>query len=520
MNKLRIGLLAALGGNIVLLGTVAGVWWHFHSRQPASGVASQAGDPPVSMGPATPPSPGASPGHARTPLAPLQIGPERLQSIGVTVGEVRRKLVQDEIRTTGNIAVDERRLAYVQVRFSGYIQKVFVDSTYQYVRKGQPLFTIYSPELVAAEREYLVARHNRQFLSHSTDRSVVADAHSLVDAAVQRLEQWQVPRREIKRLESTGRVQQDLTIDSPVSGFVTEREALPNKFAQPDTRLYTVADLSRIWAFAQVFQNDLGHLKVGDPATLTVDTYPGRTFKGRVDFIYPDIDMTTRAARVRLALPNPDLKLTPGMFVNIRLAIPMGRQLVVPASGVLQTGTRAIAFLDRGGGNLEPKQVRLGRRVGDDYTVLAGLKAGERIVTSANFLIDSESQLQAALGTFAPPPPQAAGAAGAPSLQLALSTQPSPPQVGGNRLRATLTTAAGVPVDGAQVTAAFLIPAMPAMGMSAMHAAATLSGIGKGIYEGSVTLPTGGTWRVTLVAQRKGQVIASRELSLSATGGQ
>ena len=519
MNKLRIGLLAAVGGNIVLLAALAGVWWHFHSAHPGSGPRSRAANPVSSMGPSMAASPGASSKKARTPLVPLQIGPQRLQRIGVRVGRVRRKLVQDEIRTTGNIAVDERRLAYVQVRFSGYIQKVFVDSTYQYVHQGQPLFTIYSPELVAAEREYLVARHNRRFLAHNTDRSVVADSASLVAAAVQRLRQWQIPRREIKRLESTGRVQQDLTIDSPVSGFVTEREALPNKFVQPDTRLYTVADLSRIWAFAQVFQSDLGRVKTGDPATLTVDTYPGRTFKGRVDLIYPDINLKTRTARVRLALPNRDLKLTPGMFVNITLAVPMGRQLVIPASGVLQTGTRAIAFIDRGGGSLEPRQVRLGARVGGHYIVLAGLKAGERIVTSANFLIDSESQLQAALGAFAPPPPPASGPAGAPPLRMAMTTRPSPPRSGSNRLRVTLTTRSGAPVDGAQVTVTFLIPGMPAMGMAGQHAAATLRGIGKGVYAGSVTLPAGGTWRVTLIARKSGQVIASRALSLSAEGG-
>src|SRR6185312_2268142 len=215
---------------------------------------------------------------------------------------------------------------------------------------------------------------------------------------------------------------------------------------------YTIADLSTIWVFAQVFQNDLGRIKVADPAALTVDTYPGRTFSGRVDFIYPEIDTSTRTARVRLKFANRDLKLMPGMFVSVSLDAPMGRHEVIPASGVLQTGTRQIAFVDHGGGNLEPQEVELGARVGDDYIVLKGLKAGERIVTSANFLIDSESQLQAALGSFAPPPPgagAAAAVASASQAQIGFRSDPAPPRKGSNQVRVSLTAAGGAPLAGA-----------------------------------------------------------------------
>jgi len=454
-------------------------------------------------------------------LVPVQISPQRLQSIGVKTGEVERKFVEDEILTTGNVAVDETRLAYVQVRFSGYIQKVFADATYQYVRKGQPLFTIYSPDLVSTEREFLLAKEHQRQLSHSSDPDVAADAASLVDAAAQRLQQGDVPQREIARIESSGQVRQDLEIDSPVSGYVTEREALPNKYAQPDTRLYTVADLSTIWVFAQVFQNDLGRLKVGDSAALTVDSYPGRTFPGHVDFIYPDIDMTTRTARVRLAFPNPALALKPGMFVNVSLEIPMGEHEVIPAAGVLQTGTRELAFVDHGGGSLEPRDIQLGERVGDDYIVLKGLKAGERIVTSANFLIDSESQLQAALGTFVPPPP-GAGASGtmsAPQGTIELTTEPNPPRKGGNLIRVKLNDERGAPVSGAQVTATFNMAAMPAMGMAAMRVPITLTDKGNGLYVGSGELQSGGTWQVSILARKNDQVLVSKQLSVNATGG-
>ena len=521
MTNYRSRFHLALAANAVLLALLASAaawWWHTRSpASPAHAASSAVDSATTTQGPSSPSAPEAT-GPA---LGPVQLSPQRLQSIGVKTGEVESRLVNDRIATTGNVAVDETKLAYVQLRFSGYLQKVYVDSTYQYVRRGQPLFTVYSPDLVSTEREYLLARQNQRQLARSADPEVARDAASLVRAAWARLAQWGIPEREIKRLESSGQVQQALEIDSPATGYVTEREALPNKFADPSTRLYTIADLSTIWVFAQVFQNDLGRINVGDPATLTVDTYPGRTFSGRVDFIYPDIDMTTRTARVRLKFANPDLKLMPGMFVSVSLVIPMGRHEVIQAGGVLQTGTRQIVFVDHGGGNLEPREVELGARVGDDYIVLKGLKAGERIVTSANFLIDSESQLQAALGSFTPPPPGAgaASAATAPQANIELSIDPSPPQSGSNRLTAKLSGANGVPITGARVTATFFMAAMPAMGMAAMRMSASLADRGGGAYAGTVALTSGGTWQVTLIAQKNGATLATRQLSVDAAGG-
>src|SRR5881296_3384237 len=407
MKTYRIGFLAALIGNVVLGVVLVGLWLHYRAVKPMAvsetKMANSTAKDSMADSMATPPA------STEAPLVPVQISPQRLQSIGVKTGKVERKSVADEIRTTGSVAVDERRLAYVQVRFSGYIQRVFADATYQYVRKGQPLFTVYSPELVATEREYLVAKQNQQQVAQSTVQGVAFSAASLLDAAAERLKQWGVPQREIARLESTGQVQQELQVDSPVAGYITERNALPNLTVQPETRLYSVADLSTVWIFAEVFQNDLGRIRVGDRATLTVDTYPGRNFEGRVNFIYPQVDMTTRTARVRLIFQNPGLKLTPGMFVNVVLQLRAGTQLVIPASGVLQSGTRQVVFVNRGDGYLEPREVELGARAGEDFIVLKGLKEGEEIVTSANFLIDSESQLQAALGSFVPPADPAPG---------------------------------------------------------------------------------------------------------------
>jgi Cu(I)/Ag(I) efflux system membrane fusion protein/cobalt-zinc-cadmium efflux system membrane fusion protein len=520
MKTYRTGFIAAILGNVILIALVVGLWLHYRlGSTPRAAETKSATLQTPDSGSGSSSQPAAL--ETETPLAPIQLSPERLQSIGVRTGEVQQKKVEDEIRTTGNVAVDETRLAYVQIRFSGYIQKVFADATYQYIRKGQPLFTIYSPDLVATEREYLVAKQNQQQVASSTVQGVAASAASLVEAAADRLKQWGIPDKEISRLELTGQVQQELEIDSMVSGYITDREALPNKYVQPDTRLYTVADLSTVWAFAQVFQNDLGRVRVGSSTSLTVDTYPGRTFPGRVDFIYPDIDPSTRTARVRLVFPNPGLKLTPGMFVNVELKIPMGEHIIIPASGVLQSGTRQIAFVDHGNGNLEPREIGLGARIDDEFVLLKGLKAGERIVTSANFLIDSESQLQAALGSFAPPPPGAgdASAMNAPQSTLELTTEPTPLRKGSNVFRVKVTDRSGSPISGAQVNVTFFMPAMPAMGMAAMRTSVDLTDKGNGLYEGSGVLESGGTWQVTIVAKKKNETIGTKQVNVNATGG-
>jgi Cu(I)/Ag(I) efflux system membrane fusion protein/cobalt-zinc-cadmium efflux system membrane fusion protein len=252
-----------------------------------------------------------------------------------------------------------------------------------------------------------------------------------------------------------------------------------------------------------------------------VDTFPGQAFSGRVNFIYPQMDADTRTAKVRIAFPNPGLRLKPGMFVNVSLKVPVGRQLVIPASAVLQSGTQQIAFVDRGNGYLEPREIELGARAGDDFIVLKGLKESEEIVTSANFLIDSESQLQAALGSFAPPQPGAgaASAINAAQANVELTSDPNPPRKGSNVFRVKVMDANGAAISGAEVSATFFMPAMPAMGMASMRTPVTLSEKSNGIYEGSGQLDSGGTWQVTILARKDGQTIASKQISINATGG-
>ncbi len=458
-------------------------------------------------------------------LAPMEITPERMQSIGVKTGTVEYKQLSDDIRATGTVDIDEQLVSYVQVRFPGYIRKVFVNATYLYVRKGEPLFTIYSPDLVATQQEYLLALQNQKALSVSTVDGVASGAASLSAAAEQRLEQWEVPRSELNKLRNTGKPITDLTVNSPVSGYVTEYNALPNMYVEPSTRLYTVADLMRVWVYAQVFQQDVGRLKSGDTVNISVDAYPNRVFHGRIDQILPQVDPATRTVRVRLVIQNPGLKLKPGMYVNCDLKSPLGRQLVIPASAVFETGTRQMAFLYDGNGRIEPKEVILGPQSDDDVVVLKGLKPHQQIVTSANFLIDSESQLQAAAGSFMPPPPGAGNASSQPKASSAtqgnidFTTDPNPPQKGTNTFRVKLIGANNVPVARADVNVTFYMAAMPTMGMSAMKTASKLNDKGSGLYEGTGSLGSGGTWQVTIVAQKNGQTIATRQLRINATGG-
>jgi Cu(I)/Ag(I) efflux system membrane fusion protein/cobalt-zinc-cadmium efflux system membrane fusion protein len=507
-----------------------GAWLFLRQSRPMPAV--QTGDPVVARGPVAANSPapqGAATAGTEPRLAPVQISPERLQQIGVTTAVAQMKTVADKLSIPGDVEIDEQSLSYVQTRFAGWIQNVYANATYQYVKKGQALFTVYSPDLLSTEQEYLLAQQNQKTLAPGSHGVATQEGGWLLDAAEERLRQFGVPSAEIATLEQSGKVQREITIESPASGFIIERNALPNAYVQPDSKLYTIADLSTVWVYANVFQDAVGRLKPGDPAQVTVDAYPGREFTGNVDQILPQVDPATRTVRVRLIFHNPGVVLKPGMYVNVEISVPLGRQLVIPASAVLQSGSRAIAFLDRGDGNLEPREVQTGPQIDDSIIVLKGLEPGDHVVSSANFLVDSEAQLQAAMESFNPPqqsagppagPSQAKAASAQPEqFRIEMTTQPSPAQRGKSTVRIQLTGADGKPVDGVQVSAAFFMPAMPEMGMAAEHVAAALSAKGQGAYEGPVELNSGGMWQVTIAVQRTGATIATKKLTVAVMGG-
>lgn len=499
----------------------------YRSRTVQHAVVFSNGVQPIASGPKEEATKDASMVAAKTdaPLVPVQLTNEQMNSIGVKTGSVEYKDLKEEIRATGTVDVDERLESSVQIRFSGYLRKVFANATYQYVRKGDPLFTIYSPDLVATQEEYLLAKRTQNTLRGSSVDGVATGASSLASAAEQRLRQWEIPNSEMVKLEESGKAITELSINSPASGYITERNALPNMYVEPATKLYTLADLSRVWVNAQVFQNDVGRLKRGDRSSITVDAYPGRIFEARIEEILPQVDMTTRTVKVRLAVNNPGVLLKPGMYVNVGLQSGLGRQLTVPASAVFQTGIRQVVFIDHGNGSIEPKDVSLGARVGEDFVVLKGLVAHQQIVISANFLLDSESQLQAAAGSYTPPVPGAgqqvsARAEALPTaVAISLTTDPNPAHKGSNLFRVKLDGTNGQPIAGAEVTVTFFMAAMPAMGMGAMNTTTQLSAKSPGVYEGAGMLESGGTWQVTVTVKQNGQTIGTKQLRVNAEGG-
>jgi RND family efflux transporter MFP subunit len=524
----------AVTTTIALAIVASALWWrlsHSGAAAPQPGKHS-ASEPMEAMAQASSTSE-SQPGAAsempmsnmqEAPRAPIQLTPQRMQSIGIVLGKVKSKPVSSELRFYGNVQVDERRQACVQTRFAGWIRKVYADVTGNFIGKGQPLFTIYSPDLVATEQEYLIAKKNADILQRSNVSGVASGASTLFSAAKERLLQWEVSPGEIEKLDQGGKPITDLTIYSPVSGYITQKNALPNMYAQPETMLYTIADLSDVWVLAQVFQSDAGKIKPGDAAAVTVDAYPGRVFNGRVEYILPQLDMNTRTLPVRLVFSNSGLKLRPGMYVNVGVKLSMGRQLVVPASAAFHSGTKNLIFVYQGEGNFEPREVEFGPQIDDQIVVAKGLKAEEEIVTSANFLIDSEAQLQAAAGAFIPPPPGAGQAASmnAPAgqqVKVELTIDPDPPHKGSNVVRVKLTDQDGKPTTGASVTVTFFMAAMPAMGMASMKTIINASDRGDGTYEGKGDLSSGGTWQVTIRAQQNGQTIANKQLNINATGG-
>jgi multidrug efflux pump subunit AcrA (membrane-fusion protein) len=522
----RKAFFVALAVCVALAGGVGYLSLHHSHLTPAA----QTGDPVVARGAAASGAPdpqGAASASAEPQLGPIQIPPQRLQQIGVTTAVAQIKIVNDKLSVPGNVDIDEQSLSYVQTRYAGWIQSVGANATYQYVKKGQRLFTIYSPDLVSTEQEYLLARQNQKSLTSDSHGMAMQEGGWLLDAAEERLRQYGVPASVVTSLEQTGKVEREIAVESPASGFIIERNALPNAYVQPDTKLYTIADLSTVWVYANVFQDAVGRLKPGDAAQVTVDAYPGREFNGHVDQILPQVDPATRTVRVRLILRNPGVVLKPGMYVNVDINLPLGKQLVIPATAVLQSGSRAIAFVDHGDGDLEPREIQMGPQIDDSVIVLKGLQPGDHVVSSANFLVDSEAQLQAALGSFAPPQQNATSSAAQPKasgsqpeqIKIETTTEPSAPQKGKNTVRIKLTGADGKPVDGVQVSVTFFMPAMPAMGMAAAHATAALIAEGQGNYEGPIELDSGGTWQVTVTVQRAGATIATKKLTVDAAGG-
>ncbi len=332
------------------------------------------------------------------PPGAVMISPEKQQLIGVRTATVEREQVRRTIRTVGRVTFDETKVSHIHTKVTGYIEEVFVNFVGKVVAKGDPLFTIYSPELVSTQQEYLIALRGKKYLSDAPYREITNGADSLLSAARERMRLWDVSDEEISSLEKEGRVKRTLTMYSPASGIVTERAVFPQgRYVNPEMDLYTIVDLSTAWVLADVYEYEVPYVKVGQTATMRLSYAPGKSYVGKITYINPTVDPKTRTAKARLEFPNGNLELKPEMFADVEIAIDYGKQVVVPQEAVLDAGTEQVVFIARGEGYFEPRKIQVGAKVEYRVIVLDGLRPGETIVTSANFLIDSESRLKSAM---------------------------------------------------------------------------------------------------------------------------
>jgi membrane fusion protein, copper/silver efflux system len=334
----------------------------------------------------------------------VKIAPERLQTLGVRTELVARRSLARAVRAVGTVAADERRIGVVNPKFEGWIERVLVSTTGQPVRPGEALAEIYSPDLFLAQQEYLVARNAAAAMAHA-DPMARDNARAIAAASLSRLRNWDISADQLARLQRTGVATRTLMLTTPIGGVVMEKAALQGLHFGAGDMLYRITDLSTVWLMADLFEQDLAQIRPGQAATITLQAYPGRTFSGRVAFIYPTVNAQTRTTKVRIEVPNPDLLLKIDMYATVEVAAPVDAApvLAIPGSAVLDTGTKQTVLVDRGEGRFEPRAVKLGSR-GDGYVaVLEGVVEGEKVVVGANFLIDAESNLRAALQNFAAP---------------------------------------------------------------------------------------------------------------------
>ena len=329
--------------------------------------------------------------------AVVQISPELQQRIGVTVGNVEEAPLKMAVRAVGIVRPDETKESRIHLKTEGWVEKLSIDYTGQEVRKGDALLAIYSPEFLTTQQEYLNIR-----ATQSRDKTLAESQQRLADSSLRRLELWDVPQTAIEELKRTGQPHRTLTLQSPLAGTVLKKDVMQGEYVTPQKELYVIADLSTVWVQAKVYEYELPHVQLGQPATVTFPAVEEREFTGKVVFVQPVIDEATRTAQVRIELPNPDRLFKPGMFAHVTIAHTMGTGLLVPASAVLRTGERAIAYRAKADHQFVPIEIEISSmRYDERYHVLSGLKKGDRIVTSANFLVDSESRLRAGGGGMA-----------------------------------------------------------------------------------------------------------------------
>lgn len=394
------------GGILVVLGVLIAVSIYLSPARQAEKPAAQ------TTSPAAAPSPhqghgGEAPQQAKAEPAPaatseepptVEISQDKQQLIGVKIAEVAVRPLQKVIRTVGRIEYDERRIATANTKIEGWIERLYVDYTGRYVSKGEPLAEIYSPDLYATQREYLHLlkweKQNAERKNGAGSDLLSRDSRALVEAARQRLKLWDISDAQIRKIEQSGNPTRTLTIHSPVSGYVVQKMAIKGMRVMPGEKLFDVADLSSVWIVSDIYEYELSLIKVGQTATISLSYFPGKSFAAKVDFVYPALSAETRTSKIRFSIANPGGKLKPQMFTNVEVKIPLGKKLAIPQDAVIDTGMRKIVYVDKGEGYFEPREVQTGVKAEGFIEIIKGLEAGEKVASSANFLIDSEAKLK------------------------------------------------------------------------------------------------------------------------------
>lgn len=338
-------------------------------------------------------------GEEKEPTSTIRIDPVTIQNMGIRTAVVKNGSPVKTIRTFGNITFDETRIYTVNTKFNGWIEKLYVDFEGEKVQKGQRLFDIYSPDLVTAQEEYLLALEQHRLLGDSGFEQVRKSADSLLKAAHTRLKYWDITAAQIRKLEQRGQASKTVTIYSPINGVITKKKAFQGHYVKAGEHQYEIADLSTVWVDVDIYEYELPWIREGMPAEMNLTYIPGKRFSGRVLFVYPYLNAKTRTARLRLEFPNPEYRLKPDMYANIYLKSKLEEQsLLIPQEAVIDSGVRKVVFIAKDKGKFEPREVELGLEVNDSrYQVLKGLTEGEKVVVSAQFMLDSESRLREAI---------------------------------------------------------------------------------------------------------------------------
>ncbi len=529
-------LLGFLGGVVATLVVVAG-WWMLSDRdriattggvERSGGTADTSDMKGMNMSGENMAGMRMEEGRKDVGQAPVTLAATRRQTIGVKTGVVEMRPFEKTIRAVSTVAYDERRVKQVNLRIAGWVTQLAANFTGQFVRAGEPLLTIYSPELASTQDEYRLALRTQARMGQSAIEPIRTGADAQVAAARSRLRLLDLSDDQIAALAET-EPKFETTLVAPLSGVITKKMALQGMYATPEMSLYEIADLSTVWLYADVYERDLPLVTVGQPATVTLAAYPNEQFQGRVVFIDPALSPETRTTKVRLEFTNPDLRLKPGMYGDVTIQVKGTPVLAVPREAVLDSGTQTLAFLDRGEGRFEPREIKTGRTF-DGYTeVIEGLQAGDTVVTSGTFLIDSESKLMAATNMMGAlgmggirmeqaqmgqtdmggmqdmkgMPGMSMGAADTPpstqtidGLTLTVETVPAPAKKGENTVQVTVR-AQNAPVTDAAVTVAYTM-AMPGMEVETVKASHTKDGV----YEATVDLAMKGAWKIDATVTR------------------